>query len=262
MPALNPYKPKFPFRELNCNADDSIVTCKMKVDFMHRDEPKLETDSGWNFCSSVESQNSESPPVWKVFKIGQIIDSDPDILPFLSASCGSEFERDGSGKFVPLKDEWDTKWEARRDVLAPIIIAAFKDVTLEDGISLHEADALDGYGDTKAARLLDTEKSWMEVSLTEHRYNSAPLSFFDPKGFRFYLPAYMLWDLMNPGLSSNIDLVWFLTLPENESSRRLEQYKILNEEQSIAVRKYLEFFLRVGDCDAKIALDRYWRSFG
>src|SRR5207245_238190 len=65
---------------------------------------------------------------------------------------------------------------------------------------LHEALVIDEYGsqqERSAARGLDTERSWEDVSEADIERSDSALSFLDPIGFRHYLPAYMVWTLIH-----------------------------------------------------------------
>ena len=76
----------------------------------------------------------------------------------------------------------------------------FDGVDRGDGITLHEAVAIDMYasGEERVrARLQDTESRWQDVpdGVIEREYTI--FSFLDDAGFRYYLPAYMRWILRN-----------------------------------------------------------------
>lgn len=84
--------------------------------------------------------------------------------------------------------------EARRARVAADIEAAFNDVVLADGISLHQAVAMDdrrSLVEQKAARCRDTYKRWQDILDEDIRFCCSALSFLDVKGFRFHLPAFM-----------------------------------------------------------------------
>jgi hypothetical protein len=89
--------------------------------------------------------------------------------------------------------------EEERIALVQDINDAFRDVELGDGVSLHEADVIDGYGtmdERKKARLLDAEKSWQGISEDKlWQFQWGPFSFMNEKGKRFYLPAFMTYSL-------------------------------------------------------------------
>lgn len=75
---------------------------------------------------------------------------------------------------------------------------AFKDVDLDDGIGLSEADALDSYADGKLRRECrqnDEKNDWRVISSADlNKYNSS-LSYFDAKGMQFHLPAFLIADI-------------------------------------------------------------------
>lgn len=75
---------------------------------------------------------------------------------------------------------------------------AFKDVLLENGIGLSEADAIDSYADLKFrnnCKKNDEKLNWQTISLPalNNYYNN--LSFFDAKGMRFHLPTFIIADI-------------------------------------------------------------------
>lgn len=75
---------------------------------------------------------------------------------------------------------------------------AFRGVPLGDGVGLLEANGLDDYAsDSELARLrqLDEKTNWENLDVEQlNKYYSAP-SFFDPKGFHFHLPAFLIAEL-------------------------------------------------------------------
>ncbi len=94
-------------------------------------------------------------------------------------------------------ENYTPNYEARKAALIEEIIAAFDGVSREGGVSMSEAEVIDDYGSDKkraAARLSDTDTRWQDVSDEQLALNW-PLTFFDPIGFRYYLPAYMIYHL-------------------------------------------------------------------
>lgn len=94
--------------------------------------------------------------------------------------------------------EQDVDFERRRDALIAEITAAFDGVEREDGITLHEAEALDdrlSEAEQRAARSLDTEERWQDVPDKDIAWCCSALSFLDDKGFRYYFPAFMIYAL-------------------------------------------------------------------
>ena len=93
----------------------------------------------------------------------------------------------------------DNAYEQRKQELIEEITAAFDGVVREDGVSLHEAMVIDDYGSDEEraqARAQDTEARWQDVPDEDIGWRSdVVLSFLDAKGFRYYLPAYLVWFL-------------------------------------------------------------------
>lgn len=157
------------------------------------------------------------------------------------------------------------------------IRSAFAQVAREDGITIHEADMLDSYGSDEqlaAARQLDTERHWTEVADATIERLSSALSFLDPRGFHFYLPAYMCWTLRSYDTSDSASkdaLLYDLTIRpwDHDASgveERLARFRLLSTAQAQAVCRFLEFLRDNGyPCVnvelAQRALDQYWVQF-
>jgi hypothetical protein len=132
-----------------------------------------------------------------------------------------------------------------RDGIAAHIRRAFQNVNRKGGVSLHEADVIDDYGSEtqkKQARTLDTENSWEQVPWDDIQHFHWALSFLDPIGFRYYLPAYMVFALHNPNTESAESVIFQLSVgtgnPKNHSTKRFE---LLNDDQSCAVCEFLRY---------------------
>lgn len=90
-------------------------------------------------------------------------------------------------------------------VLIEQIASAFANVERRDGVTLHQAIALDSYASDEAvaaARLQDTDTHWTEIQRETLVNFESALSFMDEQGTRYYLPAFMI-----AGLEEHID-VW------------------------------------------------------
>jgi len=88
----------------------------------------------------------------------------------------------------------------RRDRLIDQINSIFSNVTRIGGISLREASVIDDYGtdeERAEARSLETDTHWSEVDIQELDPGGSCMSFVDPIGYRYYLPAYMIYSLRN-----------------------------------------------------------------
>src|ERR1051325_7971638 len=87
--------------------------------------------------------------------------------------------------------------EARLAV-CDIIREAFADVRLEDGVGLMEARGLDDYADERTLRAHprnDEQYDWSAIPAQKLQEYCDTLSFFDAKGTRFHLPAFMIAEL-------------------------------------------------------------------
>ena len=166
-------------------------------------------------------------------------------------------------------DEQESELKA---VLIAQITTAFSKVLREDGVSLHQARIIDGYGSAEAeaqARLLDTDSHWWEVPDAWIAEFYEILNFVDPKGFRYYIPAYMIWVLKNyhNTQSNSVDSTLYSFFTYNSSKDWRQQYfDLLDEAQSKAICHFLRHMVWLGDefVDAKIAqqaLKQYWGQF-
>jgi hypothetical protein len=140
------------------------------------------------------------------------------------------------------------------------ITRAFKGVELEDGIGLSEGNAIDDYRDATfraACRQKDEKKSWVSISPADlNQYNYA-LHYFDPKGMRFHLPAFMIIELKGEFYSG---IAFVLT---HFSDHTKSQFTLLNIEQRKAVRQFLEYLLENGNYEfgketIELAIRDYW----
>lgn len=155
-----------------------------------------------------------------------------------------------------------------------MIARAFQQVQREDGVSLHEADVLDSYGTDSqraAARRKDVDTSWCDVPAADIEHYHAVFSFLDPKGFRYYIPAYMTWSLRNYQSSRSMTVdstIYALALHDQAELRdyQLERYSLLTNEEGGAVLAFLRYMAhetdgRVDDRAARDAIRKYWSKF-
>lgn len=151
--------------------------------------------------------------------------------------------------------------EAEARLLIAEIERAFASVTLEDGVSIREADVIDDYGsleDRQKARSRDELKDWRRIpdDLLEHFHWS--LSFFDAKGMRFHLPAYMAFAVRLYLRPVPDFYPWIIYSLDSDG----DSFALLSKPQKAAVRRFLTFFAAVGDNsvsrNARCALGRSW----
>ena len=141
----------------------------------------------------------------------------------------------------------DSDYQQKKQSIIEEITTAFDGVSRENGVSLHEAMAIDNYESAEErtkARAEDTEMRWQEVPDDAIRFLDAVLSFLDAKGFRYYTPAYLVWylkymDSKEPDFWSNtFDHIEF-TLdisPLRDFNSRTWTGEVLTSEQ----KKFLE----------------------
>lgn len=129
------------------------------------------------------------------------------------------------------------------------LAAAFDMVRLEDGVSLHEADAIDDYAgkeERAAARALDGDVAWMDVPSSELERMYWVWSYFDAKGFRCYLPAALRWwmgEFSNPDSNSTTIscVLYAFQRPTAFQSITDEQMRLLTPEQLAAIQSCLDW---------------------
>ncbi|MBW3636304.1 MAG: hypothetical protein KY445_07550 [Armatimonadetes bacterium] len=88
--------------------------------------------------------------------------------------------------------------EARKLALIEEITRAFDGVSRENGVSLSEARVIDDCGSDEErgkARARDTETRWQDVPDDDISHASDRPAFLDAVGFRYYVPAFVVWFL-------------------------------------------------------------------
>ncbi len=168
-----------------------------------------------------------------------------------------------------------SEFESRRGSLVAEITAAFDGVSREDGTTLHEADAMDDWKspeDQHAARRLDPEKQWQDVPDKDIFACSSALSFLNEKGFRYYIPAFMICSLRHWGDDGSVILnscEYHLLHEYPKSLRKSEPASIagkyqFTDAQSKAVARFLRFIIDfdeiAGDRATVEAVER-WERF-
>lgn len=120
------------------------------------------------------------------------------------------------------------------------IVAAFAGVTLDDGVGLMEGLEIDSYSGPAAraaARETDEKHDWSRIPVDKLNGAATSLSFFDAKGMRFHLPAYLMADLRGQ-LTQDVRF--------HLNTRGLdERFSLLTTAQRHAVRMFLELQLEI-----------------
>lgn len=147
-----------------------------------------------------------------------------------------------------IEDVRDPNWEpldviAKREALLLIeqIREAFIEVNLEEGITLHEARALDDYEDTQKARMIDSHIHWLDISDSWIENFCDIFAFLDPKGFRHYIPAYMIWCLKHYEQTTSSSLDATLYVLQGKYGHYEDHFKILNQVQLEIIQEFLNF---------------------
>ncbi|MGZ4035994.1 MAG: DUF6714 family protein [Bacteroidia bacterium] len=140
------------------------------------------------------------------------------------------------------------------------ISEAFKDVQLSDGVGLSEANAIDDYKDDgflEECKKQDEKHNWQAIpSEALNKYNCS-LSFFDAKGMKFHLPAFMIAEINN---EYRFGMSFALT---NLSDHSKSQFGLLSKDQKNTVKLFLEYLLEQPDYefekpDIIAAVENYW----
>jgi len=163
----------------------------------------------------------------------------------------------------------EAKAAARADLLAAIE-SAFAGVSRAGGVSLHETEVIDRYGDKEAARRAqarDRDRCWQEVPHEDlaEVCGVGGICFFDLIGWRYYLPAYMTWFVSGGDTSHSLAaeyLIYALRPRHLElDPYHLTRYQTLDAQQAAAVVQFLQYVVRFGtvlQSDARAALRHYW----
>ena len=117
-------------------------------------------------------------------------------------------------------------------------------------------------------RLLDTcPDTWEDISSEYIACESSALTAVTPRGWRFLLPAYMIWHLQNYNRRTESDtvdnVVWNLTWNENMDDHIVAGFRALSFQQVRAVDAFLAFIAGQTDdpglaADAAKARESYW----
>ena len=84
-----------------CIATDKITVEGELVDYMVREKPNNDLDSGWQFFSGTENQEYvDNPDNSAIYDVNTITNYDPAIIPYLFLPVGTQLERVcGTDKF-------------------------------------------------------------------------------------------------------------------------------------------------------------------
>lgn len=137
---------------------------------------------------------------------------------------------------------------------------AFAGVLLEDGVGLKQGQGLDDWQDESTCakyRESDEKEDWSKFSPRELANFHSSLSFFDPKGMRFHLPAFLIAELEETMFMST---EFHLTQLDEF---KLAKLSLLSTEQKRAVEAFLWEILKDENFKyshehISAALEDYW----
>ncbi|MBK7875004.1 MAG: DUF2185 domain-containing protein [Planctomycetes bacterium] len=82
----------------SCLATDRITVDGARVNWMYRETPDDDSDSGWRFFAGDESKEyAETPSNYEFYNVNTIANYCADVVPFLDLPYGSACGRDESG---------------------------------------------------------------------------------------------------------------------------------------------------------------------
>ncbi|QDU33137.1 hypothetical protein KS4_11820 [Poriferisphaera corsica] len=158
----------------------------------------------------------------------------------------------------------DTQW------LIDQIRQEFKHILLGDGISLHQTDVVDDYlqDDEELmakAKANDTDTRWWDVSIENIEKQNWGWPFFDIKGYRYYLPAFMTYYLKHAHRHDSDNAIDSMMYILDSDDYYQSYHATFNELQSRCIAMFLWQYCELNnwqDCDqAKNALVNYWDRF-
>ena len=143
-----------------------------------------------------------------------------------------------------------------------MIRKAFRGVTLGSGVGLWEGQALDDYEDETTRRTYrerDEKRDWERIPIDSLNRCQSSLSFFDPEGMRFHLPAFMIAEVEG---KADVGCVFHLTHLDDYARSK---FTALSREQTKAVREFLLFLrdspdYRFDHPQIDRALSDYWTT--
>lgn len=136
--------------------------------------------------------------------------------------------------------------------LIACITAAFANVRLDDGISLNMTEYHDSGG--SASRFAkkannDERDDWRRIADKTLEHFTVTFSFTDLKGFRFYIPAYMIWTIRNHRTSESVisDFTIYAIDPDHYLFRDIPFTDWFTVPQVLAMVKFLEYCITHAD---------------
>jgi hypothetical protein len=137
-----------------------------------------------------------------------------------------------------------------KDELITGIRTAFKNVKLEEGVGLWEGQGIADYADSQTMSKLrkkDERNNWDNIAYEVLSDCSSSLSFLDAKGMRFYLPKFLISDILADEIFEENgcyppDLLFTLSNNLDEEYQK-NRFSLLDSKQIEVVIHFLEYRL-------------------
>lgn len=125
---------------------------------------------------------------------------------------------------------------------------AFRDVRLNDGMTIYAGESLDRYGDSdEDRRSLTAERTdWRRVPVPDLLERHCSLSYLDVEGFRFYTPAIMtliIRDLDPRGLLTDSLLFHLHNIRSSCRVRGTPYCTLYNRSQRAAIIRFVKYLV-------------------
>jgi hypothetical protein len=143
--------------------------------------------------------------------------------------------------------------------LIELVQRAFAGVRLDDGESLNMTEYNDSGGcmpEFKVKAQNDERDDWTAIPDETLQRFTVTFSFTDLKGFRFYIPAYMIWTIRNHRTSNSIiaDHTIYAIDPSHYLFKTIPFWHWFTREQVAAIMQFLEYAARNEDTlDGQVA---------
>ncbi len=172
---------------------------------------------------------------------------------------------DGPGQVTGDVGPKNHSMTAEEQELIDRIRVAFAGVTLEDGISLNMTEYNDSGGcmpEFKEKASDDERIDWQAIPDKTLEQFTVTFSFTDLKGFRFYIPAYMIWTIRNHRTSDSIigDFTIYALTPSHYLFETIPFLLWFTADQVEAMAAFLEYVVQSdSSLDERVARENLFK---
>lgn len=171
-------------------------------------------------------------------------------------------------------EERPTDWLSLDQLSLKIITLiedSFSDVKLDNGLTIHQREAIDGYQSAEEienARRLDKELHWQGIADEKIKRCGTTLTFLDPKSIRYHLPAFMRHALRSwqkfQYFGEADSLLYGLADGPRSNGYHEHSFLLLDHSQNQTVAAFLKFVSLVDPIygrDAEKGLENGWDAY-